>query len=140
MWPSGSEGAVRIGWPVTERTSPHFLGGKSTDAVNILSCCSSYGIEISLIWVRAKKALNERKIGGLKTHKGETQMNRHLRNTQRLVPTVEVPMDQLHISAGEVAERILATTAGGEKRSEDSRIFQDLQQMALVILRKIHVN
>jgi hypothetical protein len=49
-------------------------------------------------------------------------------------------MDQLHISAGEVAERILATTASGEKRRKDSRVFQDLEQMALVILHQIHVN
>jgi hypothetical protein len=48
-------------------------------------------------------------------------------------------MDELHTSAAEVAERILATTAGNEDR-QDSRIFQDLQQMALTILRQIHVN
>jgi len=60
--------------------------------------------------------------------------------SELLVPTMEVPMDELHIAAAEVAERILATTASDEKRYEDSRVFQDLQQMALVILRQIHVN
>jgi hypothetical protein len=49
-------------------------------------------------------------------------------------------MDQLHLSAAEVAEHILATTAGYEEHNQCSRVFQDLQQMALAILRQIHVN
>lgn len=49
-------------------------------------------------------------------------------------------MDQLHTSAAEVAERILSTTVADETPRENSRVFQDLQQMALMILRQIHVN
>ena len=63
-------------------------------------------------------------------------MNRSPRSTQLLVPTVEVPLDQRHISAAEVAERILATTSGCENLSEDSQVFQDLQQMAFETLRQ----
>lgn len=49
-------------------------------------------------------------------------------------------MDQLHTTAAEVAERILATTAKPVDPYQESQVFQDLQQMALAILRKTHVN